>query len=74
MLLLLVSPVGEVPFALLVLPAPLLSTNELDLAELPLPPEVIGGIALFVGFSGADKLNSIKSDSFIAITVEILVL
>ena len=74
MLLLLVSPVGEVPFPLLVLPAPSLSTNELDLAELLLPPELIGGIELFFGFSGADKLNSIKSDSFITITVEILVI
>ena len=46
MLLLLVSPVGEVPFALLVLPAPLLSTNELDLAELPLPPEASLGLEI----------------------------
>jgi hypothetical protein len=72
LLLLLVSPVGEVPVALLVLPAPLLSTDELDLAELPVPPELTGGIELLVGFSGADRLNSINSDSFITITVEIL--
>ena len=72
--MLLLLPVGEVAVALLVLPAPLLSTKELDLLELLLPPELIGGIELFVGFSGADKLNSIKSDSFITITVEILVI
>lgn len=39
MLLLLDAPVGEVPVALLVLPAPLSEVDEVDWAELLLPPK-----------------------------------
>jgi len=40
------APVGEVPVALLVLPAPLPEVDELDLAKLLLPPEASLGVEI----------------------------
>jgi hypothetical protein len=45
-LLLLDAPVGEVPVALLVLPAPLSEVDEVDWAELLLPPEASLGVEM----------------------------
>jgi len=48
------SPVGEVPVALLVLPAPLSEVDEVDLAELLLPPETSLGVEMLAVGAGSE--------------------